>query len=86
MQDLYISHEGLLLDYESRLTKLTKYSEEEPDKYFNTSAHFLWLGERTNKYDQAHVEYFRGIHNPIGIKVGPKSKLTKFKTSFDSLL
>lgn len=73
IEDLYVSHEGLLLDYESKLTKLCRYSEDEPEKYFNTSTHFLWVGERTNKFDQAHVEYFRGIQNPIGIKVGPKS-------------
>ena len=72
IEDLYVSHEGLLLDYESRLTKLWRYSEDEEEKYFNTSTHLLWIGERTNKFDYAHIEYFRGIQNPIGIKVGPK--------------
>jgi 3-deoxy-7-phosphoheptulonate synthase len=42
-----------------------------PEKYYNTSAHFLWVGDRTRQLDGAHVEYFRGIRNPIGIKVGP---------------
>src|SRR6202161_4437200 len=42
-----------------------------PEKYYNTSAHFLWIGDRTRQLDGAHVEYFRGIRNPIGIKVGP---------------
>ena len=39
--------------------------------FYNTSAHFLWIGDRTRQLDHAHVEYFRGIRNPIGIKVGP---------------
>ena len=39
--------------------------------FYNTSAHFLWIGDRTRQLDGAHVEYFRGIRNPIGIKVGP---------------
>jgi 3-deoxy-7-phosphoheptulonate synthase len=39
--------------------------------WYNTSAHFLWVGDRTRQLDGAHVEYFRGIRNPIGVKVGP---------------
>ena len=39
--------------------------------YYNTSAHFLWVGDRTRQIDGAHVEYFRGIENPIGVKIGP---------------
>ena len=42
--------------------------------YYNTSAHFLWIGDRTRQLNGAHVEYFRGIRNPIGIKVGPSMK------------
>ena len=42
--------------------------------HYNTSAHFLWIGDRTRQLDGAHVEYFRGIENPIGIKVGPSMK------------
>jgi hypothetical protein len=42
--------------------------------HYNTSAHFLWIGDRTRQLDGAHVEYFRGIRNPIGIKVGPSMK------------
>lgn len=75
-----VSHEGLLLDYEEVMTR--KYpipdstaSREDgmpaPEKYYNSSAHFLWVGDRTRQLDGAHVEYFRGIRNPIGIKVGP---------------
>lgn len=72
-EELYISHEGLLLDYESKLTKLCRNEDNCDEHYFNCSAHFLWIGERTNNYKEAHVEYFRGIKNPIGIKVGPKA-------------
>ncbi len=57
INDLYVSHEGLVLDYESRLTKLTKYSDDEPEQYFNTSTHLLWVGERTRHHDHAHIEY-----------------------------
>lgn len=45
-----------------------------PHAYYNTSAHFIWIGDRTRQIDGAHVEYFRGIRNPIGIKVGPSMK------------
>lgn len=63
--DFYSSHEGLLLPYESAQT-----SSEEAG-WFNLGAHMLWVGHRTRHIDEAHVEYFRGIENPIGIKVGP---------------
>ena len=79
--DLFTSHEGLLLEYEQSLTRLldnpayipssSSTSATKPKEYYNTSAHFLWIGDRTRQIDHAHVEYFRGIANPIGIKVGP---------------
>lgn len=72
--DLYTSHEGLLLEYEQSLTRLLKHPQTGELKYWNTSAHFLWIGDRTRQLDGAHVEYFRGIQNPIGIKVGPSMK------------
>jgi len=65
----FISHEALLLDYESNLTHKSIYS----DKWLNFSAHTLWLGERTRDLKSAHVEYLRGISNPIGIKLGPNA-------------
>jgi len=70
------SHEGLMLDYEQALTRefpLAELPSGAPQEtgYYNTSAHFLWIGDRTRQLDGAHVEYFRGIRNPIGIKVGP---------------
>jgi 3-deoxy-7-phosphoheptulonate synthase len=42
--------------------------------WYNTSAHFIWVGDRTRQLDGAHIEYFRGIRNPIGVKVGPSMK------------
>ncbi|MDQ2694623.1 MAG: 3-deoxy-7-phosphoheptulonate synthase class II [Pseudomonadota bacterium] len=62
----YTSHEALLLGYEQAMTR------QEPDgEWYDASAHFLWIGERTRQLDGAHVEFARGIHNPIGVKVGP---------------
>ncbi|KAK3057761.1 Aromatic/aminoadipate aminotransferase 1 [Extremus antarcticus] len=56
---------------------LTNNSIQEPETtgYYNTSAHFLWVGDRTRQPDHAHIEYFRGIENPIGIKVGPTTSV-----------
>ena len=65
--DLYTSHEALLMPYESALVRASR----EPDQYFSGSAHMLWVGERTRQLDHAHVEFLRGIKNPIGMKVGP---------------
>lgn len=75
--ELYTSHEGLLLEYEQALTRLMPNpayageGEEQHYEYYNTSAHFVWIGDRTRQIDHAHVEFFRGIANPMGIKVGP---------------
>jgi 3-deoxy-7-phosphoheptulonate synthase len=66
---LFISHEALVLDYESAFTRVDTIA----GNYYNTSAHFLWLGDRTRDIDSAHVEYLRGINNPLGIKVGPNA-------------
>ncbi|CCC06443.1 hypothetical protein SMACR_04834 [Sordaria macrospora] len=81
--ELFTSHEGLLLEYEQPLTRLLNHpsvrayppdSTTPPRKeYYNTSAHFLWIGDRTRQIDHAHVEYFRGIANPIGVKIGPST-------------
>merc|ERR1711879_610177 len=65
--DIYTAHEALILDFESAMT------EEHNGKFYNTSAHFVWIGDRTRQIDHAHVEYFRGIENPVGCKVGPTS-------------
>lgn len=63
--DLFTSHEGLLLGYEETLTRI----DENTNRYYNQGAHMLWLGKRTRAIDLAHVEYFRGIANPIGVKI-----------------
>ncbi len=65
----FCSHEALHLDYESALTRCSPKS----GKWYNYGTHFLWLGERTKNIHGAHVEYLRGISNPIGIKVGPNT-------------
>lgn len=64
---VFTSHEGLLLALESAATRYV----DDQKKFYNLSSHLLWIGDRTRNLDSAHVEYFRGIQNPIGIKIGP---------------
>jgi len=64
---VYTSHEALLLGYEQALTRLDSTSGE----WYATSGHMLWIGDRTRQPDHAHVEFCRGIRNPIGLKCGP---------------
>jgi len=64
---LYTSHEALLLPYEQALTRRDTTTGE----WYDVSAHLLWIGERTRQPDGAHVEFLRGVGNPIGVKVGP---------------
>ncbi len=63
----YTSHEALLLGYESSLVR----QDETDGKWYDTSAHMLWIGDRTRAPDEAHVEFLRGVANPIAFKVGP---------------
>jgi 3-deoxy-7-phosphoheptulonate synthase len=65
--DVFTSHEGLLLDYEEGLTRQDSITGD----WYDCSAHLLWIGERTRQIDGAHVEFFSGVHNPIGVKIGP---------------
>lgn len=65
--EFYTSHEGLHLGYEEAMTRKDTITGE----YFNLGAHMIWIGERTREIDGAHVEYCKGISNPIGIKIGP---------------
>jgi 3-deoxy-7-phosphoheptulonate synthase len=65
--DVFTSHEGLLLDYEEGLTRRDSLTGD----WYDCSAHLLWIGERTRGLDDAHVEFFAGVHNPIGVKLGP---------------
>jgi 3-deoxy-7-phosphoheptulonate synthase len=68
--DFYTSHEALLLPYEQALTRLDSTSGD----YYACSAHFLWIGDRTRQLDGAHVEFLRGVKNPIGLKAGPSTE------------
>jgi 3-deoxy-7-phosphoheptulonate synthase len=65
--DFYTSHEALLLGYEEAMTRVDSTS----GSHYATSGHMLWIGDRTRQPDHAHVEYMRGIENPIGVKCGP---------------
>ncbi len=63
----FTSHEALLLGYEEALTRRDHITGD----WFDCSAHMLWIGERTRQIDGAHVEFLRGVHNPLGVKLGP---------------
>jgi len=63
----FTSHEALLLGYEQALTRIDSTTGD----WYATSGHFLWIGDRTRQLDHAHVDYLRGIKNPIGVKIGP---------------
>jgi 3-deoxy-7-phosphoheptulonate synthase len=65
--DFYISHEALLLPYEQALARV----DSTTGNWYGCSAHFLWIGDRTRQVEGAHVEFLRGLQNPLGIKVGP---------------
>jgi 3-deoxy-7-phosphoheptulonate synthase len=64
---VFTSHEALLLNYEESLSRIDSFT----GKCYNCSAHFVWIGERTRQLDHAHVDFFRQIDNPIGVKIGP---------------
>jgi 3-deoxy-7-phosphoheptulonate synthase len=65
--DIWTSHEALLLDFEEALTRRDSLTGD----WYDCSAHFLWIGERTRRPDGAHVEFLAGVHNPVGVKLGP---------------
>ena len=65
--DFFTSHEALLLSYEESLTRVDSLT----GKYYDCSSHMLWIGERTRSLNEAHIEFMRGIGNPIGVKIGP---------------
>jgi len=77
-----------MLDYEEALTRELRNplpQAKEPQSYYNTSAHFLWIGDRTRQITGAHIEYFRGIRNPIGMKVGPSMEAEELVRVLDIL-
>lgn len=69
----YVGHECLLLPYEQALTRVDSFSQ----RFYDCSAHFLWIGDRTRFLDSAHVEFCRGIENPIGIKISKTTNVTE---------
>src|SRR6476646_381234 len=69
--DFYTSHEALLLGFEQALTR---EDSTEPGHWYATSGHMVWIGDRTRQHDHAHVEFCRGIKNPLGLKCGPSRK------------
>ena len=81
MVDFYTSHEALLLGFEQALTRLDSTSGE----YYDTSAHMLWIGDRTRQPDGAHVEFLSGVKNPLGLKCGPSLEPDELITLLDKL-
>jgi len=71
--EFFTAHEAMQLDLEEALTRKVG------DKYYNLSAHLVWIGDRTRQVGGAHLEYFRGISNPVGVKVGPSMKNDELK-------
>jgi len=78
---LYTSHEALLLDYEEALTRL----DSTTGGWYDCSGHMLWIGDRTRQLDGAHVEFLRGVKNPLGMKVGPNHKIDEIKAIIERL-
>jgi len=78
---VYTSHEALLLNYEETLTRKDSITDE----WYDCSAHMLWIGDRTRDLNGAHIEYFRGIRNPIGCKVGPSMEEEELIRLIDAL-
>ncbi|MGL4488680.1 MAG: class II 3-deoxy-7-phosphoheptulonate synthase [Rhizobiaceae bacterium] len=79
--DFYTSHEALLLGYEEALTRVDSTSGD----WYATSGHMIWIGDRTRQEDHAHVEYCRGIKNPIGLKCGPSMEADGLLRLIDKL-
>lgn len=79
--EFYTSHEALLLPYEEALTRV----DSTTGQWYGCSAHLLWLGERTRQIDHAHVEYLRGIQNPLGVKIGPTTTPDQLLALCDAL-
>ena len=79
--DLFSSHEALLLDYESAMTRIDSRTGDP----YNTSGHFLWIGERTRGVDDAHVELLAHVRNPIGVKLGPATSIDDMRRLVDRL-
>ena len=79
--EFFTSHEALLLGFEEAMTRVDSTSGD----WYDVSAHLLWIGERTRQLDGAHIEFMRGIQNPIGLKVGPTLEPDELLTLIDTL-
>ena len=79
--EFYTSHEGLLMDYERPMTRI----DSRNGTPINTSAHFIWIGERTRDLDGAHVDYMSRVRNPIGVKLGPTTTIDDMLRLIDKL-
>src|SRR5882724_1357711 len=77
--DIYTSHEALLLGFEQAMTRVDSTSGD----WYATSGHMVWIGDRTRQLDHAHIEYCRGIKNPLGLKCGPSSKVDEMLRLID---
>jgi len=83
--NFYTAHEALMLEFEQSLTRQdhARTGAGVNGIYYDTSAHFIWIGDRTRQVDGAHVEFFRGVDNPIGIKVGPSMEVSELVRLLD---
>ena len=79
--DFYTSHEALLLGFEQAMTRIDSTTGD----YYATSGHMIWIGDRTRQLDGAHVEYARGVRNPLGLKCGPSLKADELIRLIDVL-
>jgi len=79
--DVWSAHEGLLMDYERALTRI----DSRTGTPYDTSAHFLWIGERTRDLDGAHIDFFSRLRNPIGVKLGPSTDVDTMLRLVDKL-
>ncbi len=79
--DFFTSHEALLLHYEEALTRVDSTTGD----WYDTSAHMLWIGDRTRQLDHAHVEFLRGVGNPLGLKCGPTTEPDELLRLIDTL-
>jgi 3-deoxy-7-phosphoheptulonate synthase len=79
--DVWTAHEGLLMDYERPMTRI----DSRTGTPYDTSAHFIWIGERTRDLDGAHVDFFSRVRNPIGVKLGPSTDVDTMLRLVDKL-
>jgi len=79
--DFYTAHEGLLMEYERAMTRV----DSRTGLPYDTSAHFLWIGERTRDLTEAHVDFFSRVENPIGVKLGPSTTVADMEKLIDVL-